>query len=87
MFPEKPTSGYITKGIFNVSRTGKNTVELNVLYNNTISEPILGLARRVKYPNKDIEGLYDLDFMSQLLKKKVINDYYIYLTPFYQPNG
>ena len=86
-YPEKPTSGYITTGIFNVSRSGKDTMELNVLYNNTISESILGLARSVKYPNKEIEGLYDLDFMSQLLKKKVINEHYIYLTPFFKING
>ena len=39
-YPEKPTSGYITTGIFNVSRSGKDTMELNVLYNNTISESI-----------------------------------------------
>ena len=86
-YPDYPTSGYITKGIFNASRTGKDEVTLNVLYNKSFYYPKLGLARKVKYDNSDIEELYDLDFMSQLIKQKVINKHYIYLTPFFDAEG
>lgn len=86
-YPDYPTYGYITKGIFNASRNGRDEVALNVLYNKSFYYPKLGLARRVKYDNSDIEELYDLDFMSQFLKQGVIKKYYIYLTPFLDIDG
>ena len=86
-YPDYPTSGYITKGIFNASLNGRDEVVLNVLYNKSFYYPKLGLARRVKYDNSDVEELYDLDFMSQLIKQGVIKKHYIYLTPFLDVEG
>ena len=86
IYPNKPTSGNVTKGIFNASRTNQE-VELNVLYNKSKYEAELGLARGVKYNNPDAKDLYDLDFMSQLIKQKIIDKYYIYLTPFFDAKG
>ena len=60
---------------------------MNVLYNGSAERSILGLARRGNYNNSEIEQLYDLDFMSQLLNQGVINKYYIYFHPFYYING
>ena len=87
MYPDNPTSGYITQGIFNSSSSGKEEVALNVLFNKSLYNSKSGLARGVKYPNSDIKELYDLDFMSQLIKQGVIDKYYIYLTPFFDTEG
>ena len=86
IYPDKPTSGNITIGYFNVSRTG-DIAFLNVLYNKSFYHPKLGLARRVNYNDSLIEYSYDLDFMSQLIKQGVIDKHYIYLTPFFDIEG
>ena len=86
IYPEKPTSGNIATGYFNISKTDNN-VFLNVLYNNSFYEPKLGLSRWVKYDDPSIEYSYDLDFMSQLIKQGVIEKHYIYLTPFFDIEG
>ena len=86
IFPDQPTSGNITQGIFNASHTNQN-VSLNVLYNRSYYSPLLGLSRKRKYDNSSIEKLYDLDFMSQIIKQGIIDKYYIYLTPFFDSEG
>ena len=86
IYPDNPISGYITTGIFNISKK-ENKASLNVLYNKEFYNPRLGLARRVNYDDPSIEELYNLDFMSQLIKQGIINKYYIYLTPFFDIEG
>ena len=86
IFPDKPTSGNITTGYFNISKADNN-VFLNTLYNKSFYHAKLGLARRVNYNDSSIEYSYDLDFMSQLIKQGVIDKHYIYLTPFFDIEG
>ena len=86
IYPDKPTSGNVTTGYFNISKKDNN-VFLNALYNNSFYEAKLGLARRVNYYHSLIEYSYDLDFMSQLIKQGVIDKHYIYLTPFFDIEG
>ena len=50
IYPDNPISGYITTGIFNISKK-ENKASLNVLYNKEFYNPRLGLARRVNYDN------------------------------------
>ena len=71
IYPDKPASGYITTGIFNISKNG-NTAFLNVLYNKSFYNSRLGLARKVNYDDPSIEESYNLDFMSQLIKQGVL---------------
>ena len=47
----------------------------------------MGLSRRVEYDDKEIEGKYNLDFVSQLIEQKIIDKYYIYLPAFFDDEG
>ena len=33
IYPDKPTTGYVSKGIFNVTNSGKDEIQLNFFYN------------------------------------------------------
>ena len=87
IYPDKPTTGYVSKGIFNVTNSGKDEIQLNFFYNQSVIYPILGLGRGIKYIYPDLQDLYEVDYLSQLIRKKVIDKYYIYLTPFFDIKG
>jgi hypothetical protein len=85
LYPDKTMFGNITEGVFNIDNY--ENVTLNVLSNVSSSNSILGLSKGVNYNNSTIEKEYDLNFMSQLIKKGIIDKYYIYLTPFFDFEG
>ena len=85
LYPDKTTFGNITEGVFNIDNY--ENVTLNVLSNVSSYNSILGLSKGVNYNNSTIEKEYDLNFMSQLIKKGIIDKYYIYLTPFFNFEG
>ena len=85
LYPDKTMFGNITEGVFNIDNY--ENVTLNVLSNVSSYNSILGLSKGVNYNNSTIEKEYDLNFMSQLIKKGIIDKYYIYLTPFFDIEG
>ena len=87
VYPNYNSYGKLAKGNFNI--TGDNiNIDLNYMFNeNKYASSYLGLSRGVIYNNKTIEKEYELDFITQLIKKGVINKYYIYLPPFFKTDG
>ena len=75
-----------TIGIKNFKFNQNLNLDLNYIYfNDNIN--YLGLSRRVEYDDKEIEGKYNLDFVSQLIDQKIIDKYYIYLPAFFDDEG
>ena len=86
LYPNKNTSGKLAIG--NFTFTKDVNIDLNFMLNeNEFSSTYLGLSRGVIYNNKTLEEEYELDFVSQFIKKGVINKYYIYLPPFFNSTG
>jgi hypothetical protein len=75
-----------TLGIKNFKFNQILNLNLNYVYVNG-EKNYLGLSRRVEYDDKEIEGKYNLDFVSQLIEKKIIDKYYIYLPAFFNDSG
>ena len=85
IFPNVNKVGKIGKG--NFSLTNELNVELNFMYQSDIYYSYIGLSRGVAYNNASIEEDYELDFISQLIRKGIIDKYYIYLSPIFNTNG
>ena len=47
----------------------------------------IGLSKGVPYNNASIEEQFELDFISQLIRKGIIDKYYIYLSPIFNTDG
>ncbi len=62
-------------------------LSFNYVYNNESNYNYLGFSRGVEYDNKEILKKYNLDFVSQLIEKKIIDKYYIYLPAFFDDKG
>ena len=75
-----------TVGIKNFKFNQNLNLDLNYVYVND-NKNYLGLSRRVEYDDKEIEGKYNLDFVSQLIDQKIIDKYYIYLPAFFDDEG
>ena len=87
IYPNENALGKIAKGNFTL--TNNLNIDLNYMYGDNVGyhTNYLGLSRGVIYDNISIEEEYELDFISQLIRKGVINKYYIYLTPFFNNDG
>ena len=84
-YPYKKTKNG-TLGIKNFKFNQNLNLDLNYVYVNG-DKNYLGLSRRVEYDDKEIEEKYNLDFVSQLIEKKIIDKYYIYLPAFFNDAG
>ena len=86
IYPNKNPSGKLAMGNFTFKENVN--VDLNFMFNeNKYASTYLGLSRGVIYNNKTIEEEYELDFVTQFIKKGVINKYYIFLPPFFNSEG
>ena len=83
--PKKKKSGKLAIGKFNISTI--ENVTLNFIYLNNSFYSFLGLAREVDYNNIEVKKNYEMDFISQLIQKNIIEKYYIYFTPFFNIDG
>ena len=85
IYPNANKGGKI--GIGNFSLTEELNVDLNFMYQSDIYYSYLGLSKGVEYNNASIEEEFELDFISQLIRKGIIDKYYIYLSPIFKNDG
>ena len=85
IYPNENKVGKIGKG--NFSLTDELNVDLNFMYQSNTYYSYIGLSKGVSYNNTSIEGEFELDFISQLIKKGIIDKYYIYLSPIFNADG
>ena len=75
IYPNANKVGKIGKG--NFSLTDELNVDLNFMYQSDTYYSYIGLSRGVSYNNTSIEEEFELDFISQLIRKGIIDKYYI----------
>ena len=85
IYPNENKVGKIGKG--NFSLTDELNVDLNFMYQSNTYYSYIGLSKGVSYNNTSIEEEFELDFISQLIKKGIIDKYYIYLSPIFNADG
>ena len=85
IYPNVNKVGKIGKG--NFSLTEELNLDLNFMYQSGIYYSYIGLSRGVIYNNTSIEEEFELDFISQLIRKGIIDKYYIYLSPIFNTDG
>ena len=85
IYPNVNKVGKIGKG--NFSLTEELNLDLNFMYQSGIYYSYIGLSRGVVYNNTSIEEEFELDFISQLIRKGIVDKYYIYLSPIFNTDG
>ena len=85
IYPNINKVGKIGKG--NFSLTDELNVDLNFMYQSDAYYSYIGLSKGVSYNNASIEEQFELDFISQLIRKGIIDKYYIYLSPIFNKDG
>ena len=85
IYPNENKVGKIGKG--NFSLTDELNVDLNFMYQSNTYYSYIGLSKGVSYNNTSIEEEFELDFISQLIRKGIIDKYYIYLSPIFNADG
>jgi len=85
IYPNENKVGKIGKG--NFSLTDELNVDLNFMYQSNTYYSYIGLSKGVSYNNTSIEEEFELDFISQLIRKGIIDKYYIYLSPIFNTDG
>ena len=85
IYPNDNKVGKLGKGNFSLAE--ELNVDLNFMYKSDAYYSYIGLSRGVVYNNESIEENFELDFISQLIRKGIIDKYYIYLSPIFNADG